>query len=502
MKDFIIKPDQLRRIELWAATTIFVFVVFFLVTNLVSTPEWQFNKAKMPFDYYDNYFYPQLVRYILMFGAFLLLNFKVVPALMEGQRQWLSILILAAVFGLTGIILGITDTHIRQYLFPKYNDEQTFYNAMFQGAYVKTLWILILFGLYTVIKHASIFLLSNAGAISTKYRMVTRDSLIAFVLWMISLFILLVGGIEEEILVCWIILIPFAISYYCLSSYTLLPAAFRKGKPFRIYLLQTVGILLLSYLPIAFLLMLFTHNEGLAFGFSFFNAAFQLLFTAPLSWLMFKRRQQGNEEIFVLKKELGRSNAKLDFLRSQINPHFLFNALNTIYATAINEKAERTGEAIEKLGDMMRFMLHENVQDKISLARETEYLDNYIGLQKLRTEHNPALRIDTQIDQNVELLSIAPMLLIPFVENAFKHGISFREASHIRVAMEVKEKTLYFDVYNTKHDKQGNDPERNKSGIGLNNVRQRLQMLYPGKHELVIRETGKEFFIHLTVQLS
>jgi LytS/YehU family sensor histidine kinase len=94
------------------------------------------------------------------------------------------------------------------------------------------------------------------------------------------------------------------------------------------------------------------------------------------------------------------------------------------------------------------------------------------------------------------------MLLIPFVENAFKHGISLRESSHINVTLELKERTLYFDVYNSKHQRTENDPEQDKSGIGLNNVRQRLQLLYPARHELVIRETAKDFFVHLTIQLT
>ena len=94
------------------------------------------------------------------------------------------------------------------------------------------------------------------------------------------------------------------------------------------------------------------------------------------------------------------------------------------------------------------------------------------------------------------------MLLIPFVENAFKHGISFREISQIKINLEIKENTLHFDVFNLKHNKQDSDPEKDKSGIGLNNVKQRLQLLYRNKHEVIIRETGKEFFVHLTIQLS
>jgi LytS/YehU family sensor histidine kinase len=142
------------------------------------------------------------------------------------------------------------------------------------------------------------------------------------------------------------------------------------------------------------------------------------------------------------------------------------------------------------------------MQEKISLVREIEYLNNYIGLQRLRTDPNPIIKIEEVIEQEVHTTQIAPMLLIPFVENAFKHGISFREPSHIKVTLEVKDNSLYFDVYNSKHARVENDPEKDKSGIGLNNVKQRLQLLYPRKHELIIRETGKEFFVHLTIQLS
>ncbi|CAA9540690.1 MAG: putative two-component system sensor protein, no kinase domain [uncultured Segetibacter sp.] len=276
-----------------------------------------------------------------------------------------------------------------------------------------------------------------------------------------------------------------------------------KKNPFRAYLLIALFWIVVSLIPISFLGFVISEpadDFGETIG--VFNAAVQLLITVPLSWLLFKRQMQGSEEIYALKTELGKSNANLDFLRSQINPHFLFNALNTIYGTAIQEKAERTSEGIERLGDMMRFMLQENQQEKISLTREIEYLNNYISLQKLRTDPNPCIKIEAAIDLPVNVAQVAPMLLIPFVENAFKHGISFREPSHIKITLELKENTLYFDVYNSKHLKPENDPEKHQSGIGLPNVKQRLQHLYPTKHELIIRETGKEFYVHLTIKLA
>jgi LytS/YehU family sensor histidine kinase len=298
------------------------------------------------------------------------------------------------------------------------------------------------------------------------------------------------------------VIVPFGIAFYWFSLATLLPKAYRKRKPLRYYIWKSFLFLAVSLIPVGLLVMPFVRNSDFAVPFTFINAAFQLLITSAISWFVYKHQVWGNEEIIHLKQELGQSTASFDFLRSQINPHFLFNALNTIYGTAIEEGAERTSEGVQKLGDMMRFMLQENMQDKIALSREIDYLNNYIGLQRLRTDANPVVKIHATIEQPVAPVQVAPMLLIPFVENAFKHGISLREPSHISITLELKNKTLLFDVYNSKHVRNENDPERDKSGIGLNNVRQRLQLLYPSRHELVVRETAKDFFVHLTIQLS
>jgi LytS/YehU family sensor histidine kinase len=206
-------------------------------------------------------------------------------------------------------------------------------------------------------------------------------------------------------------------------------------------------------------------------------------------------------EIASLRTELGQSDANLTFLKSQINPHFLFNALNTLYGTALQEKAERTGEGIQRLGDMMRFMLHENTQDKISLMREVEYLNNYIALQTLRTSMSDKITLITEIEEQFENYHITPMLLIPFVENAFKHGISLQKSSYIKISLQVRDQVLFFDVSNSINPKSDNDPEKLKSGVGLENVRQRLSLLYRDRYELMIHENANEFFVHLTLHL-
>lgn len=343
---------------------------------------------------------------------------------------------------------------------------------------------------------------SRWNRLQPKYKTIFRNGSIAVLLWLLSMVLLAAGEAERELLVLWGVLIPFGILFYTVSFYSLIPTSYTRRVPWRAYFLRTLLVLTISMLPLAFFISLFYEDAEISIPYCISNFFFQLLITAPLCWYSYKRYMKNNEEVIVLKKELGRSTANLDFLRSQINPHFLFNALNTIYGTAIQEKAERTSEGIEKLGDMMRFMLQENMQEKISLTREIDYLQNYISLQRLRTDPSPGISIESFIQDPVTNVQIAPMLLIPFVENAFKHGISFREPSHIKVTLEVKDKNLYFDVYNSRHERTEGDPEKDKSGIGLTNVKQRLQLLYKNKHELIIRENGKEFFVHLTIQLN
>jgi hypothetical protein len=363
-------------------------------------------------------------------------------------------------------------------------------------------WLLII---YTAIKYAGIYLLGISEKIEAKYKFIRKEAIVAAIIWVIVLFLLRIGNPgEHEFISGWAMVIPTAIAIYLYSFYKLIPRALaRKKYQFLYYGSRWALILFLAFLFIYIVSVAITGNDGNKFAeYSAFNSFFQLFITVPITWALYKRHLKGNEEITVLQKELKRSSASVDFLRSQINPHFLFNALNTLYGTAIQENADRTSEGIQKLGDMMRFMLQENMQDKISLAREIDYLNNYISLQRLRTDSNPIVQIQTKIEDRENLYQIAPMLLIPFVENAFKHGISFREPSEIKVTLEVKDGSLYFDVYNTKHARNDNDPEKDKSGIGLENVKQRLKLSYPNKHELIIRETTKEFFVHLTIQLA
>jgi hypothetical protein len=487
-------------VEFWAATTIFVFAVFSLSTA-DSPNSVYFDEAGIPFHYYQDYFFPQLIRYTLLYLSFLLLNFFVVPRLIRKQALFLSIFLIVITFLVVGAVIGTIETYSKSYLFTQERTQQQTYDFIFQNSYHHAFWLLLMFGFYTVIKHAGLYLLSNSEAIQSKYQMITRDALAAFVLWMVSMFLLLIVGAEREIVVAWGLLAPCGIALYCYSFYSLIPKSLKRKNQFSNYLARTALIVVISLIPIWLIGMLLIREADIAFAISVFNIPFQLLITVPVTWLLFKRHLRGNEELYVLKKELGRSNANLDFLRSQINPHFLFNALNTLYGTALQENSERTAQGIQMLGDMMRFMLHENLQQKILLSREIEYLRNYIDLQSLRTSLSPDIVIQAKIEDVVGDKFIAPMLLIPFVENAFKHGISLKNKSWIKLTLYCQQNKLFFDVYNSTHAKSEQDTEKDKSGIGLINVKQRLALLYPEKHELIVRETTEEFFVHLTLQL-
>lgn len=508
MKNFIKNPTDINRIEYWAATTMFVFSIFFLVSNSVNISDWRhdvqtFKEAGQHYSYFNNYFLPTLVRYITFYASYLLLSFMVVPPLTRRENVATNVIITVVTFYFISVVLAVTDTWLKGYLFSDYSEEDL-YAKLFQESAIFSFWLLMMFALYNTIKYLAVYLLENSELIQAKYRVITRDGIYAFIVWMIGLFLLLMSQVESDIVLAFASCPLAGIVLYCYSMYFLLPGSQRAAKPFRTYLSRFSWVAMLSSFAILVVLLILTsqNNEGIAIGTAFFNLGFQLLFTAPLSWYVYKHRITVDYEIKGLQTALGRSTADLNFLRSQINPHFLFNILNALYGTSLQENAERTSEGIQKLGDMMRFMLHENLQEKISLNREIEYLNNYIALQSLRTQSSPDITITTEIEEHVGILQIAPMLLIPFVENAFKHGISLKERSNIRISLATKDKTLYFDISNSIHEKPANDPEKNNNGIGLSNVKQRLRFVYPNRHELTIRDSGKEYFVHLTIQLD
>ena len=200
------------------------------------------------------------------------------------------------------------------------------------------------------------------------------------------------------------------------------------------------------------------------------------------------------------KKEMENEklNSELSFLKSQVNPHFLFNTLNSIYSLA-NKKSDSTPAAIVKLSQLMRYMLYESNEKLVQLEKEIEYLNNYIELQNLRLFDNVKIIYSTKGDTKDKM--IEPMLLIPFIENAFKHGISYLENSEINISIEVKNKKLFLKVKNpiVKSNSANNNGDH---GIGLKNIKRRLDLLYPDNYLLTIDNSGDKHITELIIELG
>lgn len=200
-----------------------------------------------------------------------------------------------------------------------------------------------------------------------------------------------------------------------------------------------------------------------------------------------KIRQQEHQE---------RLQSELSFLRSQISPHFIFNILNSI-VYLIRSKSELAEPVTIKLSELMRYMLYESADAQIPLDKELDYLKNYIELQKIRFEEDVEIRVN--IGGEAQSQIIEPMLMIPFVENAFKHGVGMVVSPVIEIQLEVQEKRLSFSVRNKIAADMDADKD-SSSGIGLRNVRRRLELLYPDTHTLEIKKEDGWFIVHMGLQ--
>jgi CRISPR/Cas system CSM-associated protein Csm2 small subunit len=198
-------------------------------------------------------------------------------------------------------------------------------------------------------------------------------------------------------------------------------------------------------------------------------------------------------EIKELEKE--KLNSELALLKNQVSPHFFFNTLNNIYSLiAINQKDAQ--EAVLSLSKMMRYLLYESEGGYTRLSRELEFMSGYIDLMKLRISNRVSLKVDfPEVYTDVD---IPPLLFIPFIENAFKHGVSNQGNSFIEIMLKVSDRQIVFNAMNSVAVKNG-DLSLEASGIGLENVRKRLALLYPGHHELKTEVKDSVFIVSLTL---
>ncbi|WP_340114205.1 sensor histidine kinase [Maribellus mangrovi] len=201
----------------------------------------------------------------------------------------------------------------------------------------------------------------------------------------------------------------------------------------------------------------------------------------------------------VIKRKLTEENLKLElnFLKSQISPHFLFNSLNNLYSIAIKNDDEETASGLSKLSTMMRFMLDTSDKTIVKLNEEIEYLKSYIEMQKLRFLESDDINISFNTIGNTNIFNLPPFLLINFIENAFKHGIDYKKPSKIDIMLAVDKNKLLFKVENTIHQIKKNE---DNSKLGLDNVKKRLDLIYGTDYSLSINPTSEKHLVELTIK--
>jgi hypothetical protein len=451
---------------------------------------------------------PQAGSLLLVYAGYLWLNFGIIPMAVKAAthpaRRWLRVIgVFAQLFVLT-YILGPVVNFISFYAGPGYKGfdgipltfgfhPQPLLNAF--GGWEVAVVLVSFYLAYALVREVAVHYLERPGPLQT-YRALVGNKVSAFAGALLGLpFLVAAFQLANPVFYhYYFALVPPAALLLLVGYYRLFPA--HEGKN-----VQDLGFLmklLLCAVGITLPFSLFLGGEWTPGLFTGMVAA-QLLIILPLSWFRYQAQKDTILQLRGSQRELARSKADLGTLRSQINPHFLYNALNSLYATALREKSPDTAAGIQQLGDMMRFMLHDNQQDLIPMGTELDYLSNYIALQKLRVQESDDMVIEVHISDKDCSFLIAPMLLIPFVENAFKHGISLEQKSWIRIGLECDGAQLSFKVRNSLHPALMNDTEQGKSGIGLQNVQERLQLLYPGRHELHYGPQADEFVVTLKI---
>jgi sensor histidine kinase YesM len=233
-------------------------------------------------------------------------------------------------------------------------------------------------------------------------------------------------------------------------------------------------------------------NNGLetSIGTSILNYLFFCLASFAHIILIRWQKQQDLKQMLIQEK----ISSELNHLKAQINPHFLFNALNNLLSIAEENNQIEISKGIENLSEMLRFSLHEMVDDLIPLTKEIQFIESYIELIRLKYADSDPIEIKLYLKDINENTLIAPAVLFPFVENALKHGLNIEEASFVIVELQVRNNQLLFSCKNSIFESTGYE-----SGIGLENVRKRLELLYHQKHTLSIKKEKNIYHVDLTL---
>jgi hypothetical protein len=286
--------------------------------------------------------------------------------------------------------------------------------------------------------------------------------------------------------------------FFYLNFYLLIPRLYFPKKYFYFILAVTICFFIVAFLPG----MIFPfgeqpdripHHHGPEVNRFLFTIGHNLIYF--LAVVFFSLMVKMNSRWKQADKE--RLKAELSYFKAQINPHFLFNTLNTIYSLAI-QKADNTPEAVVKLSGMMRYVITDASNDYVPLEKEINYISDYIELQRIR--FGETVSIDFNPGDLASGPQIAPLILIPFIENAFKFGVNPEKDSFIGISIKLSGNELHMRVFNKKvDDRPGSEPV---SGLGIRNAKHRLDLLYPEKYRLVIDDKESEYTVDLFIILS
>ncbi len=287
-----------------------------------------------------------------------------------------------------------------------------------------------------------------------------------------------------------LIMLLYYFNVYFLSKYF----HSKKFRSYSLYLLiATITALVLDLI-----------KNKLIYGFEFYIfetlivSIWLYIFFVGISFVHIMLLRWQKEEALKQKLKEDKLTAELKLLKSQINPHFLFNALNNLLSISEKHQQKEVSSGITQLSELLRFLLHDTQDNLIPLEKEVEFIENYIQLNKLRFDDEDPISITFKTIGNLKGINIAPALFIPFVENAFKHGIDIYSKSYIHITINVTKESVLFECANSMKRKNTNEVINFKnSGIGLKNVKRRLAILYENLHDLDLQEKDDTFRVKL-----
>lgn len=338
------------------------------------------------------------------------------------------------------------------------------------------------------------------------------EPIIHILIWGIGYFLILnytstIGDFRKDTGPYWLALLFGMVmnqTVFYTSAFFLVPKFLRLKKIMALILFLIGGFILInlfeSIIDYRYLAAFFSSESESFIVFLLYNAvvSFFILLVA-LSYALIKYWIQNEKFKRVLLEE--KLSTEMAFLKSKINPHFLFNVLNSFYAKSLKYNAPELANGIAKLAELMRYMVYETNEAKVALEKEIHHLKNFIQVYQLRIAEEDDVSINFDIKGDVNAVKISPMLLIPFVENAIKHGIDPKIKSKIGISLKVEQSELYFKVSNTIHQSVYATVDE-PSGFGLDNLKKRLSILYPNTHTLETKEEKGYFISLLILQLD